>query len=130
MVTNKNGDIALAIYNNKYCITKKFYDKNITVVENFNSCKLQTIYVDPILNGADPVLKNGMIPVNISSNGIVTKADRNLEWYNYSNKEWANAVLIDYDSRQTYQEMDAGKTILESNILAYFVWIPRYKYKL
>ena len=78
-----------------------------------------------------PVLdSNGMIPVTISSNGIVTtiKEDNN-SWYSYNQQEWANAVLVDSSVRSTYLGT-TGKVIPEDNILAYYVWIPRYKYKI
>ena len=86
-----------------------------------------TKYVDPILNGADPVIKENLIPVTICDNGEVTYANINKEWYNYENKEWANAViLVDSPSKQ-YQE---GNIISENDIESYFVWIPRYKYQI
>ncbi|MDD3453719.1 MAG: type II secretion system protein [Bacilli bacterium] len=81
-------------------------------------------YKEQILNGADPVLGTGMIPVIISNDGTVKYADVNSEWYNYTNKNWANAVIL---SSGTY---NVGDTIPESAIQSYFVWIPRYKYKL
>ncbi|MDD3453856.1 MAG: hypothetical protein PHN42_06260, partial [Bacilli bacterium] len=77
-----------------------------------------------ILNGADPVLGTGMIPVIISNDGTVKYADVNSEWYNYTNKNWANAVIL---SSGTY---NVGDTIPESAIQSYFVWIPRYAYQL
>jgi len=75
---------------------------------------------------AEPVIKGDLIPVTIASDGIVKKADTATEWYNYSNKEWANAVIL-MDKTITYHE---GDTIPEENIESYFVWIPRYKYKI
>ena len=84
-------------------------------------------WVDKELNGADPVLKDPLIPVEIKPNGEVYYANLNSEWYNYKEKRWANAViLIDNPSNQNYK---AGDHILESDIESYFVWIPRYKYK-
>ncbi len=50
-------------------------------------------WVDPILNGADPVLKAPLIPVEIKPNGDVYYANEKSEWYNYSEKRWANAVM-------------------------------------
>ena len=86
-----------------------------------------TKYVNPILNGADPVIKENLIPVTIADNGEVTYANTSKEWYNYENKEWANAViLVDSPSKQ-YQE---GNIISENDIESYFVWIPRYKYQI
>ena len=86
-----------------------------------------TKYVDSVLNGADPVIKENLVPVTIADNGEVTYANTSKEWYNYENKEWANAViLVDSPSKQ-YQE---GNIISESDIESYFVWIPRYKYQI
>ncbi len=87
----------------------------------------QEKWVDPVLNGADPVLKDPLIPVEIEPNGDVYYANEKSEWYNYSEKRWANAViLIDEPSNPNY---GVGDHILESDIESYFVWIPRYQYK-
>ena len=60
-------------------------------------------------------------------------------WYNYDNKKWANAVMVRTDkdsnvsgssSREQYMSAIEGTKILEDDILAYYVWIPRYRYKL
>ena len=93
--------------------------------------KLETLaYRDTILNGADPVLKEGMIPVVIEADGTVKKADMTGKWYDYSMKKWANSVTVSEVNRSSYEAADAGTVIKESDILTYFVWIPRYKYKL
>ena len=56
-----------------------------------------------------PVLKKGMTPVKFDNGNIVkTSADDN-EWYNYQNKQWANAQTEDG---------------------SLWVWIPRYAYKI
>ncbi len=86
----------------------------------------ETLYVEAALYGADPVLKDGLIPVKISSTGIVRRADLNKRWYSYSNREWANAVILKDDTRV----YSPGDVIAEENIEAYFVWIPKYKYQL
>jgi len=97
------------------------------------SCTSTTLsnYKETILNGADPVLESGMIPVTIADNGDVTTADLTQEWYNYTNKQWANAVLVNSDNRANYYEADmttikANQPVTDSDILAYFVWIPKY----
>ena len=51
------------------------------------------------------------------------------QWYDYNLKKWANAVLVTSTNRSTYQSASAGTEITESDILAYYVWIPRYKYR-
>ncbi|MDD3452669.1 MAG: prepilin-type N-terminal cleavage/methylation domain-containing protein [Bacilli bacterium] len=81
-------------------------------------------YTENVLKGTDPVLGTGMIPVTIANDGTVTYADVNKEWYNYTDKKWANAVKL---SSGTYA---VGQVIPESAIQSYFVWIPRYKYKI
>ncbi len=103
--------------------TSKFsFDK----IKNDIRKKLETeVYKDIVLNGADPELK-GMIPVKIDSNGKVLKADITEKWYDYSNKEWANAVVLN-DKNKVYNN---GDIIPEDKISGYYVWIPRYKYKL
>ena len=78
-----------------------------------------------------PVLDDGMIPVKISDTGVVTAVSENDDtWYDYDNKQWANAVLV---KENGVKSRKANKndltTIDQSDILAYFVWIPRYSYK-
>ena len=86
---------------------------------------------DPEPNSPD--LVQGLIPVVYDeSSSTWVKADStntNNSWYDYNNKLWANAVLVTSTNRNTYQNASAGTTITESDILAYYVWIPRYKYK-
>ena len=86
----------------------------------------QIVYAEAILNGADPVLKNNLVPVNIADDGTVTKANIEEEWYSYENKRWANAVIL-VDDSITYSSNDV---IPESNIESYFVWIPKYSYEI
>ncbi|MEG0026465.1 MAG: hypothetical protein RR732_04345, partial [Bacilli bacterium] len=40
-----------------------------------------------------PILKDGMIPIYFEGN-TAKKADIKEKWYDYNNKEWANAVLV------------------------------------
>ena len=80
-----------------------------------------------------PALTDALIPVvyNESTSKWV-KADSsnsNNSWYDYSNKIWANAVLVSSTNRSTYKSASAGTTIADADILAFYVWIPRYKYK-
>ena len=81
-----------------------------------------------------PELSDGMIPIKWDGNKWV-KADKNnpdnaYKWYDYNSKEWANAVLVNSSVRSSYTNADPGIEILEADVLAYLVWIPRYKYKL
>ncbi|MDO5569736.1 MAG: hypothetical protein Q4G04_06545, partial [bacterium] len=83
---------------------------------------------------------------NITFNGAkyfpqITKADSaNMlnTWYNYSDKLWANAVMVSTNgggvtgsqTRQQYMDAAPGTPVLESDILSYYVWMPRYRYTL
>ncbi len=84
------------------------------------------IYKELLLNGADPVLKGNLIPVVIESDATVKKADITQKWYQYENKEWANAVILK-DESIIYEN---NEIIPEENIESYFVWIPKYSYQL
>ena len=80
-----------------------------------------------------PDLVDGLIPVvyNETTSKWV-KADstnENNSWYNYDEKQWANAVLVTSVNRSIYQNAKSGEEILDNDILAFYVWIPRYKYK-
>ena len=100
----------------------------LNTTETRTKCKYQFVskYFDSTLNGADPVLSERLIPVIIDNNGEVKKADLGSEWYNYQEKTWANAVILE-DESVVYQN---NEVIPESNIESYFVWIPRYRYKI
>ncbi len=84
------------------------------------------IYTESILNGADPILSDNLIPVTIENDGTVHRAVLYDKWYSYEEKLWANAVVL-LDKTVTYEN---GEVIPEENIESYFVWIPRYKYKI
>ena len=96
-------------------------------------CETSSEQVSEDPSGANrPVLAEGMIPITYDGTNWV-KADEYgayNNWYDYGNQKWANAVMVTSTKRETYMNADAGTTIPENDILAYYVWIPRYKYKL
>ena len=47
------------------------------------------------------------------------------DWYNYNNKQWANAVTVKDPSKYKNQT----KVVDQSDILGYWVYIPRYAYE-
>lgn len=124
---NNNAVISYNLYIDQYRLVK--YNNNDTVYA-YKITNQNVKYTDMVLNGADPVLDDGMIPVIIEDDGTVKKADINQEWYNYTNKAWANVVVVTSSSRSKYQSAAAKTVITASDILAYYVWIPRYSYKL
>ena len=127
--TNKGYDINLVCDG---AVGTFDYEKWGILVTNINKenvkCNISftTKYKEDLLNGSDPVLKNELIPVKISETGVVTYADTKTEWYNYSKKSWANAVILIDSAKSKYK---VGNTISESDIESYFVWIPKYAYK-
>ena len=84
------------------------------------------IYKEVILNGTEPKLEEPLIPVTIEDDGTVKKADITSKWYSYEEKRWANAVILKNESKTYY----SGEIIPEEEIESYFVWIPKYSYKL
>ena len=82
-----------------------------------------------------PVLDDGLVQIVFdTSNGTAIKTVSSTDslWYNYSRQEWANAVLVKTSGTKTraYYKANPGVAIDESDILAYYVWIPRYSYKI
>ena len=82
-----------------------------------------------------PDLVDGLIPVVYNETTAkwvkadITSSTSTYGWYDYTQKKWANAVLVTETNRSTYQSATAGTEITDSDILAFYVWIPRYKYK-
>lgn len=98
-----------------------------------------SFYTDdnPTVNEVEPNapdLADGMIPIKYNYvldewvKADVTNTDN--DWYDYYNKKWANAVMVTTETREEYMNADIGTTISNDDILAYYVWIPRYKYLL
>ncbi len=73
-----------------------------------------------------------LIPIILSDDGkttVVSKNDAN--WYNYCEKKWANAIILkDNVDPQKYPVGYQFGEDDEDDIESYFVWIPKYKYKL
>ena len=97
--------------NNVQDAIEEIYNKTI----DNSSCK----------NVSVPKLGSGLVPVTIENDGTVKYADASKSWYNYCDKIWANAVIL--EDGANYK---TGDIIQESDIESYFVWIPKYKYKL
>ena len=97
--------------NNVQDAINELYDKTVSD----SSCK----------NVSAPKLAEGLVPVTIENDGTVKYADTTKSWYNYCDKRWANAVILEDGASYS-----VGDTIQESDIQSYFVWIPKYKYKL
>lgn len=117
--------------------SKKENTVDTPVVDNKDDDVVKVVNGDK--SGANaPVLETGMIPVRynyIEKKWVKANKDNvstNL-WYNYNNKEWANAILVRENgtkTREFYENATADTVINDEDILAFFVWIPRYKYSI
>jgi hypothetical protein len=113
----------------------KLFESKIVVVTSATT----TTYADAT-GAAQPELYQGLIPVKYDASGNTVVADIYSEWYDYAKHDWANAVLVNcadstiknkyFDSNMNLLSSAVGTTITESDILQYYVWIPRYKYLL
>ena len=118
----------MAIHDGKYCAEKSFYDLEIIVTgKDKEHCFIP--YHDNT-GEPPPELAEGMISIKwdkINKKWITTNIKE--EWYNYNNKEWVNVVLVEKEREEYYQNND-NIDIIEADVLAYLVWIPRYRYQL
>lgn len=128
-------------------LTKKITEKskiNLRVRrenEIITSLTVDIKNIDNIINSAYPELLENMIPVVYDNvNKVYRKADKDSIYWDYQNKIWANAVMVKKyknseddlsKSREYYlSEESVDNVIYENDIVGYFVWIPRFKYKL
>ena len=122
ITVNTNCEVAFELSNNNFTGNKEFTGE-IEITDG--SSDITTVYKESILNGAVPEFNRNLIPVTIENDGTVKEADIYSKWYSYAEKKWANAVVLTEGGK-----VEDDGTILESSIESYFVWIPRYKYKL
>lgn len=126
LTIDSEGRIELLITDNKYCAKKSFGDDDDKItIEKYTESNCKTQYKEDILNGADPIYNEKLIPVIINDDGTVKKADTLKEWYKYEEKKWANAVILKNNT-----DYNTNDIIPENNIKEYYVWIPKYAYKL
>ncbi|MGE5456470.1 MAG: hypothetical protein ACM3O4_05160 [Ignavibacteriales bacterium] len=132
---DKNGEELPSInisYETNLDITKNgtYQIEYIASNGKWSASAIRTIvvkYAESALNGANPELTTGMIPVTYNGTNWV-KADVNQSWYNYTNKQWANAVTVTSTNRTTLSNAAPGTIIPMSDINTMWVWVPRYKY--
>jgi hypothetical protein len=85
-----------------------------------------------------PIMYAETCPVDAakdSTNGCWVKADNTnanatYKWYDYDNHIWANAATVTTSTLSTYKSAAVGTPVLYADTMGYFVYIPRYSYKL
>ena len=70
-----------------------------------------------------PVLYTNMIPVVYDGTKWVYSDGTQTNWYNYTDKQWANAVVLNSGVTK-----NVGDEVTEEDVALWYVWIPRYKY--
>ena len=102
-----------------------------------------TPVVDPtVCKSGDPQndcqvdLDANMIPVKYTGNtthaewtSLANPEDSSNQgdWYNYNNKQWANAITVEKEALAKYKGQT--KVVEQSDILGFWVYIPRYAYE-
>ena len=94
-----------------------------------NNKKTEYTYGESKNFSTTPDLFDGTLtPVTYDGSKWVV-ADPNRKWYDYNNQEWANAVILNKDV-----EKNIGDSVsvdgTNPDVLAMYVWIPRYEYKI
>ena len=131
-VTISNGDMTVRVIQSNTCHEKHWYDP--TMYSGF----VPIIYV-PASN--DYISSDGTLYHNVRYNPNYTQrgscsasksynygywrvADPNEEWYNYDKFMWPNVALLKSSKPVNYH------LNLSTDVIAMFVWIPRYEYKI
>lgn len=110
-----------------------------TINGNDKYYTLNVSNIDQDLNGAYPELDENMVPVIFDGTNWIV-ANRNQKYWDYGNSEYANVVLVrkskdmnddNSHARNYYLSNEAiGNPVYIKDIVAFYVWIPRYKYKI
>ena len=100
-----------------------------------NELALKNLIVDEYQSSTENIevdIVDNMIPVAWNESTLIKadKTNQDNNWYDYDNQKWANAVLVTDASRNGIKSSAVGTTIDDANVLAYFTYIPRYKYLL
>ena len=79
-------------------------------------------------------LDKNMIPVkytgsttNAQWTSVADPEAANSGWYDYANKQWANAITVKPEALSKYRGV--SKVVDQADILGFWVYIPRYRYK-
>ena len=80
-------------------------------------------------------LDKNMIPVkytgsatNAQWTSVADPEAVNSGWYDYANKQWANAITVKPEALSKYRGF--SKVVDQADILGFWVYIPRYRYKM
>ena len=96
-----------------------------TSAEKQVTIKVKDVFTLAVDNsGANkPVLYTNMIPVVYDGTKWLYSDGTQTNWYNYTDKQWANAVVLNSGVTK-----NVGDEVTEEEISLWYVWVPRYKY--
>ena len=100
---------------------KSYIGKRPSGTSNFNGVIKKFIVYNDELTLSEINHNYNVNSSEICNNGII--CDNLKLYYNFNTSNLIN------NSRTMYQNVKVGTEITESDILAFYVWIPRYKYK-
>jgi len=122
LVLNFQNNIPLDVdvYVNDSLTTDYTYSDNTVSVSNVTGdIKMVGFVEEPNLSN------NDLVPVVYDGTNWKV-ADTTTQWYNYSEQNWANAVVL-----KSGVTLDVGDPVdISNDVKGMFVWIPRYEYKL
>ena len=136
-------DLLVEVSGTKPCSGTIIFDKDGKISnETLSYCNENDVQGD--VSGSDdentninvanaPNLMDTLTPVKYENNNWVITTSDDSSWYNYESQEWANAVILS-ESGNTKNVGDpltlptSPDDIASSDVLAMFVWIPRYSY--
>lgn len=112
VMVNSDGEVAIAIHNGTYCAEKKYNEDNILISKKVPTDCLLFVFdgeynISRSVN--QPKLASGMTPIKWNGTEWVNTTTDDIDWYDYNEKKWANAMTADG---------------------SFWVWIPRYVYKI
>ena len=124
IIVSKGVEENTSFTNNTITLTGATNNVSVDLKLENGNYKVDTSSIETVKPEANaPVLAEGMIPVVYDGTNWVVANSTN--WYDYDNQKWANAVIL-FDNK-SYK---VGEEIPESNIKEYYVWIPKYSYRL
>ncbi len=101
----------------------KTNDNKKLVISESNDEYLTTVPNKPNL------MNDALTPVKYNGTNWVITSSSDTSWYNYRKQEWANAVIL-----KSGLEKNIGDIVSTEGdnveVIAMFVWIPRYEYKI
>lgn len=141
----KNGFIAMSLLYSFFLVFVTImlnilvnYSHNRTLMNSVNNkvknkLSLYDTQTHDTSGALSPILTSNMIPIYFDyaegDNGVWKKADEqnkpgSYQWFNYRELMWANVAVL----KPNANSYSLGDEINLDDVIAYFVWVPRFRY--